>query len=163
MKQTWQDYENAPGPLSLTLKAIAALIVIGTVCLGTGWMFTTCNSTMQVAHEEFGARAMLDKYEWFKDSAAQLDARSVNIQTLQARLDALDARYHGRTPDRWSRADQEQANVWSTELAGTIASYNNLAAQYNAAMAKFNWRFANAGELPAGGIPLPREFRPYTK
>jgi len=29
-------------------------------------------------------------------------------------------------------------------------------------MAKFNWAFANVGELPKGADrPLPREFKPY--
>jgi hypothetical protein len=45
---------------------------------------------------------------------------------------------------------------------GIKASYRTLAAEYNAAMAKFNYRFANAGDLPEGATePLPREFATY--
>lgn len=48
-----------------------------------------------------------------------------------------------------------------TALAFT-ASYNSLAVEYNAAMAKINFSFTNIGELPKGASqPLPREYKPY--
>jgi len=47
-------------------------------------------------------------------------------------------------------------------VAGIKASYNQLAAEYNAGMVKINWRYTNVGDLPPGSTePLPREFKPY--
>lgn len=62
----------------------------------------------------------------------------------------------------WAREDKEQWNVWQSEFLGLKASYNDLSAQYNAAMAKFNYSFCNAGQMPDGSMtPLPREYKPY--
>ena len=63
---------------------------------------------------------------------------------------------------QWPREDREQFNLWEQEVAGIKASYNMLAADYNAQMAKFNWAFAERGKLPEGATdPLPREYKPY--
>src|SRR3990167_6246123 len=136
MKQTWQDYEKATerGPMAIAVKIILAVfalfIFVSVIGYGLGWF----GEAARVTQEEFGPRAMLEKYETYKDFARQ----------------------------KWPREDREQYNVWSSEVAGVKASYNTLAAEYNAQMAKFNWRFANVGELPKGADkPLPREFKPY--
>ena len=40
--------------------------------------------------------------------------------------------------------------------------HNQLCAEYNSAMSKFNYRFTNIGDLPEGATePLPREYKPY--
>jgi hypothetical protein len=68
----------------------------------------------------------------------------------------------GESRKDWAREDREQLNVWMQEVAGVKASFNQLAAEYNANMAKFNYRFTNAGDLPRGATEvLPREFRTY--
>lgn len=143
-------------------KGLAVIIP----CLLVMWvLLSTCgmvNEATQVAKEEFGPRAMLTKYEWFKDAAASLDKKVADIKVYQSRIDSMKADY-GNTPRKeWDRTDKEQMSVWQAEVAGVIASFNGLAAEYNAQMAKFNWRFANAGDLPAGATePLPREFKTY--
>jgi hypothetical protein len=117
----------------------------------------------QVAKEQFGPRALLQKYEWFKDASAQLDAKVANIDAAQARIKSMDETYKpARRAPQWARADLEQYNLWQNEVSGLKANYNGLAAEYNAAMAKANYRFTNAGDLPAGATKvLPREFKPY--
>ena len=48
------------------------------------------------------------------------------------------------------------------EVSGITAGLNALASEYNAQMAKWNWRFTNVGQLPKGATEaLPREFKPY--
>jgi len=72
--------------------------------------------------------------------------------------------YGSAARKEWAREDREQFNVWSSEVAGVKASYNSLAAEYNAQMAKMNWRFTNVGMLPQGATqPLPREYKPYVE
>lgn len=165
MGQKWEDYEKAAesGPLAIAFKVLIAIfaiiIIVSVIGYGLGWF----GEAAKVTQEEFGPRAMLDKYEWFKDAAAQLEKKQADIMVYERRMRMLEKSYLGVSRNKIPRDDREQHNVWSSEVAGVKASYNTLAAEYNAQMAKFNWRFANVGELPKGADkPLPREFKPYT-
>lgn len=165
MKQSWDDYEKAGdyGPLALAVKVVAGMAVLIALIAGIGYGFGWFGETAQVAKEEFGPRAALAKYEWFKDASAQLDKKQADIAVYERRLKAMDETYKDLARQKWPREDREQYNTWSSEVAGVKASYNMLAAEYNSQMAKFNWQFANKGELPKGADePLPREFKPYT-
>lgn len=116
----------------------------------------------EVAHEELGPRALLQKYEWFKNTAAELDAKRADIRVLEGTLSQMISDYAGISKRDWPWDEREAYNQRSTELAGLKMSYNGLASEYNSQMAKINWRFANAGGLPEGATdPLPREFAPY--
>lgn len=162
MKQRWKDYEKAwkQGPLLMTLKIsmglFAVFVVMGVLVYGLSWV----DEAEQVAKQEFGPRAMLEKYEWFKDASAQLDKKRADWIVYEKRRRGLRDSYGAVPRSGWSRVDVQQDNQWSAEIAGVLASYNDLAAQYNAEMAKVNWRFANVGELPEGvTTSLPREYR----
>lgn len=129
-----------------------------------GFVFSMFSEAGTVAQKEFGATALLKKYEWFKDASAQLDQKLATGKVYESRFASISSGYpNGTSRSAWAREDREQFSTWQSELAGIKASYNDLAAQYNAEMVKFNWRFASAGELPQGAtIPLPREYKPYT-
>lgn len=129
------------------------VLLLGAIGNGLGWF----HQATTVVAEEFSPREMLRKYEWFKEASAQLDKKQADIALYHTRMAAMP-------PDRatWDRTDKETFAQWQSELLGVTASYNALAADYNAQMAKINWRFANAGMLPQGATePLPREFKPY--
>lgn len=142
---SWESSERfiSKGP-------VAAILLIAGIGLVGGIVMRGCsaiNETAAVAQKEFGASALLRKYEWFKSAAAELDAKRANIEVYGGLL---------TSPDTTSK------DILAMEVAGMKASYNSLAAEYNAQMAKFNWRFTNAGDLPAGATQvLPREFRAY--
>jgi hypothetical protein len=162
---SWNDYETAAkrGPVALFFKVLLPILLILFVLTligkGCGWF----GEAEQVAREEFGPRELLRKYEWFKDAAAMLDKKQADVAVYDGRLKSIIETYTGMSRSQWPREDREQYNIWSSEVAGIKASYNMLAAEYNANMAKFNWRFTNAGDLPKGAeTPLPREFKPYT-
>ncbi len=162
----WKSYADAAGegPLQIGIKAILAIFILLVVCWGLGTTFGWFGEAAQVAKEEFGPRAMLQKYEWFKDASAILDKKQADIKVYQARINALTVDYDGVARKDWPRDDREQMSIWRSEVAGVTASYNTLSAEYNAQMAKFNWSFANAGQLPQGAAnPLPREFKPYNQ
>lgn len=164
MKQSWNDYEkaNEHGPLSVSLKAIFGIAILMMAIWGISQLFRAADETANVVHEQFGARALLKKYEWFKDASAALDKKQADIEVYRSRITGLAKDNDGQPRAKWAREDREQSNVWQSELAGVRASYNELAAQYNAEMAKFNWRFANTGQLPEGATKaLPREYKPY--
>jgi hypothetical protein len=165
-KHTWDAYEQAAnhGPLKLGFKIVVGLLIF---CVPVGLILRGCsvaNEAANVAQEQFGPREALRKYEWFKDAAAQLDAKRADIKVYDARLASLKEA-NGETPRaKWARADVEQWSIWQSESAGVRASYNSLSAEYNAQMAKFTWQFAEAGRLPAGADrPLPREYKPYVE
>lgn len=133
-------------------------VVLGALGYFMGWF----GEAAQVAREEFGPRATLQKYEWFKETAAQLDKKRADIKVYANRQKSLEQAYDGKPRSGWPRTDLEQYNLWEQEVAGIKASYNSLAADYNAQMAKFNWAYAERGKLPEGATePLPREFKPY--
>ncbi len=162
--QRWKDYEEAAdhGPMRIGLKIFGFVLVMGTLISIVGYAFGWFGEAAQVAKEEFGPRAALAKYEWLKDAAAQLEKKLADVKVYEGRIKEMDESYKDIARKDWPRDDREQRNVWSSETAGVKASYNTLAAEYNAQMAKFNWKFANVGDLPKGADdPLPREFKPY--
>ncbi len=143
--------------VKLNYIAILALILLSG-CGGCDWF----REAKEVAQEELGPKELLRKYEWFKDASSQLDKKRADIKVYQTRITTMDKDYEDLSRKEWPREDREQYNLWQSEVAGIKASYNTLAADYNAQMAKFNWRFTNVGQLPEGAeTPLPREFKPY--
>ena len=166
MRQKWDDYEKAyeRGPLHFLGKAFIGLIVIS---IPLGIYFTSCravNEATDVAHEQLGARALLKKYEWFKDASAMLDKKQADMKVYDSRLTSLKESYADKPRSAWAREDREQWNIWESEAAGVRASYNSLAAEYNSQMSKINWSFTNTGSLPTGASsPLPREYKPYSE
>jgi hypothetical protein len=164
MGQSWNDYERAAerGPVSLGLKIIGGMLVLGVVLALIGHVAGWWGDAMEVARDEVGPKALVKKYEWFKDASAQLDRKKADIEVFEGRQKRMDDDYKGKTRVEWAREDREQYNLWGNETAGLKASYNGLAADYNSAMSKINWSFANAGSLPQGAtVPLPREYKPY--
>lgn len=128
------------------------------------WNYTgrVVDNAVETAHEQFDPSVLLKKYEWFKDAAAALDKKNADMRVYAARLKTLEESYKGSPRRTWARDDREQYNIWASEEAGVKASFNQVAAEYNAQMAKFNYRFTNVGDLPGGATdPLPREFKPY--
>jgi hypothetical protein len=141
---------------------IAGLLVTGLVlriALAPLWF---ANRAVTVASQEIDPRQLQNRYEWFKDAAAALDQKRASLTLYEQRFEDLQVQYGTAKRTEWARDDREQWSIWRSEAAGIAASYNDLAGQYNAQMAKWNWRFTNRGMLPQGATePLPREFKPY--
>ena len=147
------------------ITAFGLLIIGGIVVLSIlGFFFGLIGETAKLAKDEFGPKAMLAKYEWFKDAAAQLDKKKADIEVYRKRIDNQDQAYTGKSRWEWPRDEREQRGIWESELAGVTASYNSLAAEYNSNHVKINWAFADIGSLPKGAsTPLPREVKPYVQ
>lgn len=129
-------------------------VIMLAILSGCGYVGDAYNTTFQ----ETKASTLLKKYEWFKNAAAQLDKKAADIKLYEIRIQTLEERFKDKELKRY---ETEQLTLWQTEMIGVKASYNSLAAEYNSNMAKINWAFTNAGQVPAGGEPLPREFRTY--
>jgi hypothetical protein len=144
-------------------RNIGIALAVLVVCLGSlAYVFGWFTQGAQVVQEQFGATASLKKYEMFKDWSAQLDAKAATLKSYENRLNELERSYDSRRRAEWTREDREQYNLWQQYIAGIRASYNTLAADYNAAMAKLNYAYANVGQLPQGASgPLQREYRIY--
>ena len=142
--------------------AVLGVLAVAGIALLLILPMRICSEAVDVAVDEAGPRALLKKYQWFKDASAQLDKKTADIKVYDARFKSMEEGYKGQRRSEWAREDREQFNLWSSELAGIKASYNGLAAEYNSAMAKINWAFCNQGDLPKGAdVPLPREYKPY--
>jgi hypothetical protein len=132
---------------------LGVLCVVGFVLNETGWF---ASRTVAVAQQQLDPAELLRKYELFKDESAQLDAKLASIKIEEKKVKAVEA-----MPGK-DRTDREELMIWEQELDGMKYSYNQLAADYNAQMAKLNYRFCNVGDLPQGAdTPLPREYKPY--
>jgi hypothetical protein len=146
--------------LGCVVVTVVFLLIVGGVIVGTINWFGS--EAVQVAKEEFNPRELLRKYSWFKNAAASLDAKVASLDCMGQKIKTLENAYEGQARRNWDRTDLETWSQWSAERDGVAMSYNNLAAEYNANMAKEQWRFCEAGRLPAGAdVPLPREFKPY--
>jgi hypothetical protein len=164
MSDRWSNYdpENSKGPFSYGLRIIILVVALSAVVGVIGYVGGWFGEAAKVTQEQFGPQALLQKYEWFKDASAQLDAKVANIQAMEQRQADLTAQYQGQPRNKWLRSDAEQYNQTAAEIAGLKANYNDLAAEYNSAMSKFNYRFTNVGDLPQGATKvLPREYKPY--
>ncbi len=142
--------------------AVIGIIAVFGILLLLVLPMRLCSEAVDVAIDEAGPKALLKKYQWFKDASAQLDKKQADVRVYEARFKSMEEGYKGQRRSEWAREDREQYNLWTSEVAGIKASYNGLAAEYNSAMAKINWSFCNAGDLPKGADqPLPREYKPY--
>jgi len=160
----WRSYETVvhKGPWPIFWKLLGTIAAMAVVLMLVGIPLGWFSQATQVAMEQFGPRELLRKYEWFKDVAASLDAKRASLGVMTTRSRTMEEIYAGVPRKEWPRDDREQFNLWESEVAGITLSYNNLAAEYNSQMSKFNWRFCEVGSLPAGAeVPLPREYKPY--
>jgi hypothetical protein len=149
-------------PVKTTIKIGLWVLVVVTVLGVAASMLGVFGETAQVAREEFGPRAALQKYEWFKDAVSTLDEKKATLAAFEQREKEHLAAYEGVPRVDWPRDARQQFSQWRTERSGIAAIYNSLAAEFNAAHAKINWRFADVGNLPKGQAEaLPRDFRQY--
>ena len=110
-----------------------------------------CKDAKETAYNEFKVSALLKKYEYFKDLSAAIDKKRADIEVYQTEISS-----YNKDDDKFYIEQRK------SELLGIIAMHNQLCAEYNSAMSKFNYRFTNVGDLPEGAIePLPREYKPY--
>lgn len=117
------------------------------------FVVSSCKDATKTAYEEFKPSTLLKKYEYFKDMSAAIDKKRADIEMYQSEVES----YKVQTSDDRFYLEQRKS-----ELFGIIAMHNQLCAEYNSAMSKFNYRFTNQGSLPEGATTvLPREYKPY--
>lgn len=110
-----------------------------------------CKDAKETAYNEFKVSTLLKKYEYFKDLSAAIDKKRADIEVYQTEISS-----YNKDDDKFYIEQRK------SELLGIIAMHNQLCAEYNSAMSKFNYRFTNVGDLPEGAVePLPREYKPY--
>ena len=150
-------------------KLLVLFVILTLLAVPASLFFRGCDIAnnmldqgQRVITKKFGPEEQFAHYEWYKDASAQLESKLATLGVYEKRFKTLEAAYAGQPRGKWARDDREQWSIWMTERSGIAASYNDLASQWNAAMAKINWRYCNVGDLPAGETkPLPREYRPY--
>ncbi len=152
-------YWTLPRVFGWLFVVMVGCSVLGIGACALGLIGGAATNAAAVVQKEFYPDALLKKYEWFKDASAALDKKAADIGVYDGRLRSQVTLYGPAA--KWPRDVREQAAIWMSEEAGIKASYNQLASEYNAEMVKFNWRFTNVGDVPQGGQPVQREYRPY--
>ena len=141
-------------------KVFLGLLLIVTMTLSGCWWLREARN---VARDELGPRALLEKYEYFKNVSASIDKSYADIGIHKEILSNLEEMYEDVSRRNWHRSDIDTHRIKSSELAGVKANCNTLVAEYNAEMAKLNVSFANVGDLPAGADQvLPKEYKNCT-
>jgi len=118
-----------------------AIVVLGVISYALGWF----GEAASVAQDEFGPKAALEKYEWFKDQSARIEKSKADIMTFEERVKGIEKQYSGYGKDmaKWPPHIQVQYNsakqTSRDDLTAIVSNYNNLVKEYNAASSKFNW------------------------
>lgn len=161
--QRVEALEAKENPWPLIRWAAKWLLILGAIFFALRIACAPVNYASRVATvvaHEIDPGVLLQKYMWFKDARAALDAKVATIHVYESRRTRLERQYGSAV--KWPRDVREEWSLQESELSGVVASYNTLAADYNAQMAKINWRFTNRGQLPAGATEtFPREYAPY--
>jgi hypothetical protein len=134
-------------------KFLATIILFIIIFSGISLFSGMCSSGTKVVQKEFSPEALLSKYEYFKNISAAIDKKRADINMYQEEISTMSVE---------DKDDKFYLQQRKSELLGIISIHNELCAEYNAQMSKFNYRFTNVGDLPQGAtVPLPREFKPY--
>jgi hypothetical protein len=135
------------------MKLLAYILGIFILAIIVGSIIRSCGNTADTIHKEFSASALLKKYEYFKDLSAAIDSKRADLNAYKANLQEY------KIKDKDDKFYYEQSKA---EAMGILMMHNQLVADYNSGMSKFNYAFCNVGTLPASNLePLPREFKPY--
>lgn len=135
------------------MKTLGLFIGLSLVVVISIAVIRSCADTANVIHNEFGASALLKKYEYFKDLSAAIDKKRADLDAYKANLKDYNPK------DKDDKFYYEQSKM---EAMGILTMYNQLVSDYNSGMSKFNYAFCNVGTLPSSNLdPLPREYKPY--
>jgi hypothetical protein len=143
----WKKCEQAAkkGPRALFKKVFLPIIGLIVVLSIVGYIFNWFGEAAQVAQEEFGPRAALEKYEWFIDQASRIEKMDQDIVLFENRIANVDSNYsaYGSDKSKWPAHIQVTYNHEKQQsrddLTAIISQRNNLSRDYNAQSEKFNW------------------------
>lgn len=139
--------------MSTTTRVFAYFLLVMFALTMFSLVSNCVDDAAKTTQKEFSASALLAKYEMFKDLSASIDKKRADIEMYQSEINSLS---------KETEEDKLYLNQKKSELIGIISIHNQLCAEYNSAMSKFNYRFTNAGDLPETNLePLPREIKPY--
>lgn len=136
------------------MKYVGLFMVLCGLLAITTFTCNMCRDTRKTIENQFKPSTLLKKYEEFKNISAAIDAKRADIEVYKSDLKAYK--------EPISKEERFYYEQKKSEMTGLIMIHNKLCENYNARMAKFNYRFTNAGDLPASNLtPLPREYKPY--
>lgn len=151
--------------MSKIFGIFASVLVFGVALFLTASALGWCGEAAQVAHDEFGPKAALKKYEWFIDQSHAIAKMDQDVRLYADRLKAVDREFapYGADRSRWApdvrmQYEHERADD-RDDLVSIISQRNNLVREYDAASDKFDWApFKTRGDLPPpryDAHPLP--------
>lgn len=139
--------------MKTTMKVIGYIILVVFLMAVFGIVTRNCRRAVDVAEQEFGPETALVKYEWFINTSEILDKKLKDISIFTVNIEEMENEYSAIPRAEWDRIDKQQMNQWKMELAGIKASYNDLAAEYNARSKQFNWKVFKAENPQYRGVP----------
>lgn len=122
----------------IVMLIVGAFGIIGNIF---GLFTGAVQEATQVAKTEFGPKASLKKYEWFKDASEQIKKLDRDIAVYESKSNTLCV-------SGMDRLAREQCMLWAQEVAGIKSAHNDVVAEYNAQSNKFNWSMYNVDDIP---------------
>jgi len=120
---------------------VGALIVLSVIGYALGWF----SDAAEVAKDEFGPKAAMEKYEWFINQATNIEKMDQDIVLYQQRVASVDSTYaaYGKDKSTWPpdirTTYNHEKQTAKDDLLAIASQRNNLVKEYNAASQKFNW------------------------
>lgn len=154
--------ENRKTALWLFGASLVAVVVFVAGATAIGMVVSGIRGSAAVIKQELNPQELNEKYEWFKDAYASLDAKKANIDVFDNSV-TENKELYGEDANEWPMLVRADYLLNRNEVKAMKASYNRLAGSYNAEMAKWHTSFVNVGRLPqGGGGEIPREVADYT-
>lgn len=138
------------------MKSLLFSAILVAVVVGGGFALGVFGEAAEVAQEEFGPRAALEKYEWFKQQTANIQKMDGDIEIFRSRFENVETNYrqmYGEVPSAWPldirTTYNRERGIARDDLVAVISQRNGIVREYNAASSMFNWAlFEGNGDKP---------------
>jgi len=154
---SWESLEKSAkrGPIPIGLKILGLFVLFAIIITPIGWAAGWFSEAATLAREEFGPRAMLEKYEWFKDQAPRIDKMKADIAMFESRKTGVTEKYagYGEKMSEWPPHIQAEFNREASQarddLIAIVSQHNTLVREYVTQSSKFNWAlFRTRTDMP---------------
>jgi len=119
------------------------VVMVLVTAFGVWFAFNALNPSTPTT-SEFGPKEMVEKYEWFKHTAAQLEKMQEEVLVYEHFMHEMCDSY-GSPPlvsiESWAEKGRDRFGRWAMEIFDLKRNYDTLARKYNAEMTPRIWKF----------------------
>ncbi len=139
------EFNNVQKESYWTFKRVFSFFLFAIVAISTtGYFLGWFSEAGEVAQDEFGPKAALEKYEWFIDQSNMIEKMDQDVVLWQNKIDSTKSMYKSYGEMKNWPLDvrvtyNKEISLEQDQLVAVKSQRNNLVREYNAASEKFNW------------------------